>query len=190
MSRLRRTESVGSIAGGLWGRLDRTGAGAAKARAVSAWRTVAGDEVSAHARGFALRDRELLVFVDSAVWANELSVLSEHYRVAVNERLGKELVGAIRFAVSKKVAEVRQHEAEDGSHASSSQREKVEPGKATEIEIEQVRQMAASVSNPALRDAVIAAALAHLEWRKGLEAHNAAEKAVQRATGADSQPPP
>ena len=109
MSRLRRAESVGTIIGGLWSRLDRTGEGAARARAVSAWRAVAGDEVAAHARGFALREKELLVFVDSPVWANELSVLSEPYRVAVNERLGKELVDTIRFSVSRKVAEVQQH---------------------------------------------------------------------------------
>jgi len=190
VSRLRRTESVGSIMGGLWGKLDRTGEGAARARAVSAWRAVAGDEVAAHARGFALRDKELLVFVDSPVWANELSVLSEHYRVAVNERLGKERVGTIRFAVSRKVAEVREQEAEDDSHASATQRQRVEPRSASDTEIEQVRQMAVTVNNSALRDAVVAAALAHLEWRKGIEADSAAERAVQRATGPDSQPLP
>jgi hypothetical protein len=190
MSRLRKAASVGTIADGLWGRLDRTGQGAVRARAVSAWRTVAGEEVAAHARGFSLRDQELLVFVDSAVWANELSVLSEHYRTAVNERLGKELVTSIRFAVSRKVAEAKEQEAEDESRASGGAAEKVEPVKATETEIAQVRQMAAVVSDPGLRQAVIAAALAHLEWRKGMEARSVAERAVQRATGADSHPVP
>ncbi len=190
MTRLRRTESVGAIVGGMWSRLDRTGLGAAKARAVSAWRTSAGDEVAAHARGFALREGELLVFVDSAVWANELSVLSEHYRAAVNERLGKELVTSIRFTVSRKVAEVRAQEVEDDVHASPTRAEMVEPVEATESERDQVRQMAAAVSGPVLKDAVIAAALAHLEWRKGIEARSVAEKAVQRATEADSQPLP
>jgi hypothetical protein len=190
MSRLRKAASVGSIADGLWGRLDRTGQGATRARAVSAWRAVAGEEVAAHARGFALRDQELLVFVDSAVWANELSVLSEHYRTAVNERLGKELVTSIRFAVSRKVAEVQSQEAEDESRSSAGAFEKVRPVEATETEIAQVRQMAAAVSDPELREAVIAAALAHLAWRKGIEAHSVAERAVQRATGADSHPVP
>jgi hypothetical protein len=151
---------------------------------------VAGEEVAAHARGFALRDRELLVFVDSSVWANELSVLSEHYRTAINDRLGKEAVGSVRFAVSKQVAEVLESEAEDDSHASAGERARIEPLPATQNEIEQLRQMAASVSDPALREAVVAAARAHLEWRKGIEAHSAAEKAVQRATGPDSQPLP
>jgi hypothetical protein len=66
----------------------------------------------------------------------------------------------------------------------------VAPVRATETEIEQVRQMAASVSDQGLREAVIAAALAHLEWRKGIEARSVAERAVQRATGADSHPVP
>jgi hypothetical protein len=188
MSRLRRAESVGSIASGLWGRLDRTGEGATKARAIAAWRTVAGDEVAAHARGFALRDRELLVFVDSAVWANELSVLSENYRVAVNERLGKELVGSLRFTVSRKVEEGLAEDAEDERRdAAAAPHERVEPVAATEAELEQVRRMAAVVADPALREAVTAAAVAHLEWRKGIEAHSGGETAVQRATGTDSQ---
>ena len=187
MSRLRRTESVSAIAGGLWGRLDRTGEAATKARAIAAWRAVAGDEVSAHARGFALRERELLVFVDSPVWANELSVLSENYRTAVNERLGKETVGSIRFTVSRKVEEGLAYDAEDERRDADERRELVEPIRATEAEIERVREAAASVANPTLRDAVVAAAIAHLEWRKGTEVHNASEKAVQRATGPDSQ---
>jgi len=188
MSRLRRTESIGSIANSLWGRLDRTGEVAGKARAIAAWRTVAGDEVAAHARGFALRDRELLVFVDSPVWANELSVLSENYRVAVNERLGKELVGSIRFTVSRKVEEGLADDAEDDRRDEAVRRDLVRPIKATEAEVEGVQRMAATVGNPALREAVIAAAVAHLEWRKGIEARNAAETAIQRATGPDSQP--
>jgi len=188
--RASRDVAAAGIARSLMSRLDRTGEGFERAKAVTAWRDAAGPEVATHARGFALREKELLVFVDSPVWANELSVLSEPYRVAVNERLGKELVDTIRFSVSRKVAEVQQHEAEDDSHASSTERERVEPRRASETEIEQVRQMAATVNNPALRDAVVAAALAHLEWRKGIEADCAAERAVQRATGPDSQPLP
>jgi hypothetical protein len=188
VSRLRRTESIGSITNGLWGRLDRTGEGAARARAVGAWCSVAGTEVAAHARGFALRDRELLVFVDSPVWANELSVLSENYRVAVNERLGKELVGSIRFAVSRKVEEGLAHDAEDAARDRVARVDRVEPVKATPEELQRIRLMAEAVSDPKLKESVIAAAVAHLEWRKGIEARNAAESAVQRATGADSRP--
>lgn len=189
MARLQRTERVGSLAAGLWTRLDRSGHGAAKARAVSAWRSAAGEEVYSHARGFALRDEELLVFVDSPVWANELSVLAEHYRTAINERIGKETVGSIRFTVSRKVGEELVRDAEEAAISATTSGERVTPGTASETEIEQVRQMAATVENKGLREAVIAAAIAHLEWSKGIEARNAAEKAIQRATGPDSQSP-
>jgi hypothetical protein len=43
--------------------------------------------------------------------------------------------------------------------------------------------MAAGIHDVELREAVIAAVIAQLEWRKGIEAHNAAERAVQRARG-------
>ena len=190
MARSQRTESVGSVVAGLWSRLDRTGEGAAKARAVSAWRAAAGQEVYSHARGFAYRGGELLVFVDSPVWANELSVLAEHYRTAVNDRIGKEMVGSIRFTVSRKVSEELERDAEDASLSGGDIEDRVTPGTASEEEIAQIRQMAATVQNPELRDAVVAAAIRHLEWSKGIEARNAAERAVQGATGADSQPLP
>lgn len=172
MPRTQKTESVNSIIAGMWGKLDRGGKGAVKARAISAWRAVAGEEVAAHARGFALREDELLVFVDSAVWANELSVLSEHYRTAVNAHLGKELVGGIRFAVSKMVEEGRAQEAEDASHASAAQRETVQPVRATDDEIARYHKMAEVVADTGLREAVIAAAVARLEWRKGMKARS------------------
>ena len=190
MARLQRSERVGAVAGGLWNRLDRTGEGAVKARAVSAWRAAAGEEVYSHARGFAMRGDELLVLVDTPVWANELSVLAEHYRIAVNERIGKEVVGSIRFTVSRQVNDELMRDAEDASLAAPTTGERVTPGVANPTEIEQVRQMAAVVENPELRDAVIAAAIARLEWSKGIEAREAAERAVQRATGPDSQPLP
>lgn len=188
MARLQRTERVGSLAAGLWTRLDRTGQGAAKARAVSAWRSAAGEEVYAHARGFALREGELMVYVDSPVWANELSVLAEHYRTAVNDQIGKETVTSMRFTVSRKVSEERVRDAEEESISGVGAAEQVTPGTATATEIEQVRQMAAAVANKELREAVTAAAIAQLEWSKGIEALKAAEKAVQRATGVDSEP--
>lgn len=187
MPRLQRSESVGLVAAGLWTRLDRTGEGLPKARAVAAWRAAAGEEVYAHARGFALRGDELLVYVDSPVWANELNVLTENYRAAVNERLGKEVVGTIRFNVSRSVGDERVRDAEDASVVEAAAIPRVDPQPATETEIEQIRSMAEGLQNADMREAVIAAAIAHLEWRKGIEALNAAERAVQGSTGLDSQ---
>jgi hypothetical protein len=182
MRRLRTTERVSSLAEGVFARLDHSGEGRERARAVTAWRHVAGSEVFAHARGFALRDGELLVFVDTSTWANELSVLSEHYRKAVNERIGKEAVGSMRFAVSKRIAEEASLDAEDAAADADREVDLVEPVALSETEREQLALMAAAVKSDKLRETVIAAASAHLQWRKGIEARNAAEKAVQRAT--------
>jgi hypothetical protein len=188
VKRLRTTRSMSSLAEGIVERLDRSEEGKERARAVSAWRQAAGLEVFAHARGFALRDRELLVFVDSPIWANELSVLSEHYRTAVNERLGKEAVGSIRFAVSKRVSVETRYEEEDEAAEADRVLDRVEPIPLTATEREQVSLMAQAVKTEKLRESVIAAAIAHQEWRKGIEARNAAEKAVQRATEGLKEP--
>jgi hypothetical protein len=115
-------------------------------------------------------------------------VLSEHYRAAVNERLGKEVVSSMRFAVSKRVAEDRSIESEDAAAEESLAREQAAPVPLTQTEHEQLALMASAVKSERLRETVIAAATAHLQWRKGIEARNAAEKASQRAT--EGQKPP
>lgn len=190
MRRLGRMERVSSLTEGVFGKLDRTGKGRERARVIAAWRAVAGVEVFAHARGFALRDQELVVFVDSPIWANELAVLSERYRTAINEHLGKETVGSIRFAVSRKVVAQRRVEAEDAAADAERVHEIVQPVGATSLEREQIRQMAAVVKDDGLRQAVIAAAIAHLEWKKGTEAKIEAQNATERVTGPSPTPQP
>jgi hypothetical protein len=184
--RAGRDESAVRIARAVMGRLDRGGEGFARARAVTAWRDIAGDEVASHARGFTLREGELLVFVDSSVWANELSALSEHYRTAVNERIGKETVSAVRFTVSKMVAEQRWWEAAASRAADEREADKVEPIPATETERSQIRMMASGVHDEKVREAVIGAATRNLEWRKGIQARNAAQQAAEGPTGPES----
>jgi hypothetical protein len=188
--RASRDVAAAGVARSLMSRLDRTGEGFERAKAVTAWRDAAGPEVAAHARGFALREGELLVFVDSSVWANELSALSEHYRTAVNERIGKETVRAVRFTVSKAVAQERWWEAAESRSADERDAERVQPVAATETERGQIRMMASAIHDEKVREAVIAAAICDLEWRKGIEARNAAQRAPQRATGPDSDAGP
>ena len=160
-----------------------------QARAIAAWREAAGPEVSAHARGFVLRDGELLVFVDVSVWANELSVLAEHYRGAVNERLGKEAVSSIRFAVSRKASEERAWETVDAAAGAEAGARKAPPVPATETEVAQITHMASAVKNDKVREAIVAAAIRNLEWRKGLDALRASQEPAQRSTeaGADAE---
>jgi len=185
--RVSRDVAAAGVARSLMSRLDTTGEGFERAKAVTAWRDAAGAEVSAHARGFALREGELLVFVDSGVWANELSALSEQYRTAVNERIGAETVRAVRFTVSKTVAEERWWEAAESRAGDERAAERVPPVPATQTERDQIRMMAATIHDERVREAVIAAAIRDLEWRKGIEARNAAQAATQRATGPESE---
>ena len=171
-------------------RLDPTGEGRARSRAVRAWRQVVGDEVFEHARGFALREGELLVFVDSNAWATDLSAMSEHYRDAINILLGQETVTSMRFDTSRKVGDQRGQERDRAAEEAREPTWKVDPVAASDLECYQVRVMAAGIRNDAIREAVIKAEIAHLEWRKGIEARNAAERALQRVRDANSNAKP
>jgi hypothetical protein len=176
---------VTSMARGLLDRLDQTGEGRARADVIRLWRMVAGQEVYSHARGFALRDRELVVFVDSHAWANDLALMSEHYLAALQEGAGKEAVTSLRFAVSRKVAEDKAKDDEDSADFEAAHPRSVVPRQATETERRQLMMMAAGIHDIELREAVVAAAIAQLEWRKGIEAANAAERGVQSARDAN-----
>jgi hypothetical protein len=179
-------EGVGSLSRGLLSRLDKSGEARERSRVISAWRLVAGPEVYSHARGFALRGEELVVFVDTYTWATELSAMQEHYKAALNMVIGKETVATLRFAVSKKVTEDKGIELQQESEGEPDRALPVEPVSASRLERDQVRLMTAGIHDERIREAVIAARIAHLEWRKGTEARNAAEKALQRLREADS----
>jgi hypothetical protein len=141
-------------------------------RATSAWNRVVGEEISRHTTGSALRDGELLVYVDSAVWANELAAMSEHLRERLNEEMGEALVRSVRFAVSRKVAEQRkEREAEEQIHAHYA-KDDVESVALTEQERLQVEYMTAAIADEGLRDAAVRAMTRHLEWKKGTRARN------------------
>jgi hypothetical protein len=170
---------VGEAANGLLRRLDRNG-NIERARAVAAWRDVAGDEVAAHAMGFAMRGSELLVYVDSPVWATELAALSERYRSDINTAVGKELVGSMRFTVSKKVSEEHAREEARLQVIESSRVDRVEPVLATAQERAQIEAMAAGIHDERVREAAVSAAICGLEWRKGQAAAKSPENAVQR----------
>lgn len=167
-------------------RLDPGGIGVERARVVSIWEKVAGAEVFSHARGFALRDGELLIFVDSGVWANELAALSEHYRQAINTVAGREAVRSMRFAVSKRVRGETDWEDREASGAREAEEPRVDPVPATAHELAQIRQMASAIHSEDVREAVIRAAIRNLEWQKGIEARKTAENGSERSTGHDS----
>ncbi|TLM94638.1 MAG: DUF721 domain-containing protein, partial [Actinobacteria bacterium] len=94
-------------------RLDRSSGGKwGTARVESIWPSVVGPQIAAHTGGVHLRGGQLVVLVDSATWASELTTMSELLRGRVNDALGKEAVSSIQFTVSRHVVQQRQREQE------------------------------------------------------------------------------
>lgn len=62
------------------------------ARIAAAWQDVVGEDVAAHARPRALRDRTLVVAVDHAAWATQLGFLSERVLAGLAAAVGPGVV--------------------------------------------------------------------------------------------------
>lgn len=155
----------------------RGGGGLVQARVMNAWSAVAGHGVLTHTAGAHLRDGELVIYVDSPVWATELSALSENYRTAVNEKLGKEMVRAVRFSVSRKVAQQRSERDQENETRAAYREDDVPSVPLTGNERAQVEASVAAISDPELRQAVLRATVADLEWKKGIKAAKSRETA-------------
>jgi len=163
------------------GRLDKKNAGgAASARVGAAWLAIVGASVQGHTTGAYVKDGTLIVYVDSPIWATELSAMSERYRGAINEEIGQELVRDIRFTVSRKVIE--QHRIlRDESDTDEFYKEDDVPSVAlTPPELAQVTASVSTISDPELREAVLRATVKDLEWKKGIATHNSREAPPER----------
>lgn len=166
MSRTRKTLRFDDVAHRALRRVDSHGK-RQSAAAVNAWADVVGPEISAHTRGFALReDRELQVFVDSAPWANQLSLMSSDIQERLNTRLGKDSVRSLRFTVSKKVIDdivmAAQAEKVDEFYAVDT----TEPTPLDQVELAQARAVASAIKEEPLREAALRAMIKDLELKK------------------------
>lgn len=66
---------------------------------VRLWESIVGQDVARHASPVSLRRGVLLVSVESAVWAAELSAFrSEEIKKAVNDALGAPVIQRVRFS--------------------------------------------------------------------------------------------
>ena len=169
---------MGAALGGIVSRLDRKSGGAySLARVTSVWTEVAGPSVAAHTTGAHMRQGTLIIYVDSPIWATELSAMSEPYRVTINTSLGEELVRSVRFSVSKRVAEerglARQEEELDDFYDA----DVVDSVKLTEAEMSQVESSVSVIRDEELREAVLRATVRDMEWKRGIAARNAREAA-------------
>ncbi|MCL2024810.1 MAG: DUF721 domain-containing protein [Coriobacteriia bacterium] len=62
-----------------------------------AFREIAGPTVSEHTTSIILRDTTVMVTVDDAIWAQELSFLAHEYAQKINEKLGADVVTSLKF---------------------------------------------------------------------------------------------
>lgn len=173
MSRLKRTVKLSDIAPDVLRRADKAGRRYG-AQAVGAWPTVVGEEVARHTRGFALRDHhELVVHVDSAAWANQLSLMADDIRLRLNAHLGENAIESLRFTVSRQVAEHRAAVALEAEAEGFYAPEPQTPVSLDEVELEQARHVAAAIRNPEIREQALKVMIKDLEQKKGARARRA-----------------
>lgn len=126
---------------------------------------------------------EIIVYVDSSIWATELNMQSELLRLNLNIELNKdadepsnvmrkaEQVEKLTFKVSKEQYVARDRrlttlqllEAEDEDYR------KAQPVALDEEELSGLEEALSHIENDQLRDTAYAAAKANLEWQKGVD---------------------
>lgn len=126
---------------------------------------------------------EIIVYVDSSIWATELNMQSELLRLNLNIELNKdadepsnvmrkaEQVEKLTFKVSKEQYAARDRrlttlqllEAEDEDYR------KAQPVALDEEELSDLEEALSHIENDQLRDTAYAAAKANLEWQKGVD---------------------
>lgn len=151
--------------------LDRKGGAVAlQSRIGTAWPSIAGPTVMKHTTGAHVRGTELVIFVDNAVWATELQAMSQQYLDAITRAVGKVPVSRIVFTVSRRVAEEHKLAAAAEQLEGFYAEDKVDSVPLSEVERAQVEASASRIPDPALREAVLRATIADLEWKKGIAA--------------------
>lgn len=185
MARRRKTESIGDLGQHVLSRIDPQGR-RHESQAIQVWEEVAGVEIAKHTKGFAMRARELVVFVDSPTWANELTLMAERLRENINARIGKDSVRAIRFTVSKKVQEERRWEASREEDEEYYRPDEVQSLALSVEELRQAQYMAEAVPDPELQEKALRVMIKDLERKKGARARNTAQKAPESPRDANS----
>lgn len=132
---------------------------------------------------------EVIVYVDSSIWATELTMQTEILRLNMNIRLNEdenldegmerraEQVQKLTFKVSKDKfipKERRMTTLELLQEEEASFRD-VQPMSLSDEEISDLQEAFSHISNEKIKDSAYAAAKANLEWRKGME-NNKVEK--------------
>ncbi|MDZ4180385.1 MAG: DUF721 domain-containing protein [Coriobacteriia bacterium] len=164
--RSRKTRDLKQLASGVLKRADKEGRRFG-AQAVSVWGEIAGPEIARHTKGFALRgDRELVVFVDGAAWANQLALMSEELLGRLEAHLGEKTVRSLRFTVSRRVHDEILWEANAGVTEEFYVPDETPGTPLDHTELQQAAHVAAAVRNPAVREVALRAMIKDLEQKK------------------------
>ena len=180
--RAKRTESFGDVTRRIVERADPKGKRHG-ARVVDAWNLAAGPEIAKHTHGAALRDGTLIVYVDSAAWANELVLMTDRFLSVIRSETGKNLVKSIRFTVSKRVSEIHAEEQLAGETEEYYRSDEYPTEPLTENELSQAAHVAAAVHDETLREAALRVMIKDLEWKKAVRTRNTAETGTERPEG-------
>lgn len=179
MTRRREIEPLWNVGDDLLKKVDPKGR-RFESRAVDVWMEVAGEETARHTKGVALREGELIVYVDSAVWANELSLLSERFRRDINAKLGKELVASLRFVVSRKVKESQRVARCEAQETRFYRPDETQAVPLSEEERSQAVYIAEAVPDEELREKALRVMIKDLEWKKGLKKSNSPQNGAEK----------
>ena len=156
------------------------------AAVASVWEHSVGQDVARHTFVRGVRRGELLVAVDSPVWATQLQAMSEELRGRINEEMGKELVRTTRFTVSRKVAEERAQADREERAARRYGGERVAPAPLDESEMGEARTLVADIDDPDIRAAALRAIVAEKEWEKGALARQENRRSDTTRTGPEN----
>lgn len=175
MSPRNGSTSLGDGLRRIMSRLDREGH-MTTAAVIDVWDRIVGDDIATHTTIEGLRGSELLVAVDSPIWANELQAMAGHLVARLQEELGQTPIRSIRFTVTRAVSARRSQERAEQEAEQRYGGPTVTPEPLSEEELEAVKRSVANIENESLRDAALRATVRDLEWKKGQERQNSSEK--------------
>lgn len=166
MVRKKKTTSISELGHEFVTRID-PGGKRYESKAVELWPSVAGEEIDRHTRGIAVREGELIVYVDSPGWANELSLMAEYLRGRLNSAAGQDLVTSIRFSVSRQVSRMRHEQAVVNTEEEYYAADQTPAAALSEQELQQAQYVAAAIEDPELREKALRVMIKDLERKKG-----------------------
>lgn len=151
----------------------------ATARVKRAWNVSVDDRIREHVVAVFVipntDEREMIVYVDTPIWAAELSMQEELLKLKLNMEMKSEQIEKIKFVVSKEQYTNKKRRQSTYEELKEEERryKVVQPVELDEEELLDIQEAVAHIEDDTVREAAYAAAKANLEWSKGLEKRGA-----------------